>query len=76
MSVFHVVRACLESANVCRAGPLGDRSLTRRPFGEEMQLLLQAGQGPTSFGGPNKKARPEVSLADAPGLFLNGSASA
>ncbi|MEY4327024.1 MAG: hypothetical protein RIS24_3195, partial [Verrucomicrobiota bacterium] len=37
---------------------------------------MQEGQGPASFGGPNKKARPEVSLADAPGLFSNGSASA
>jgi hypothetical protein len=76
MSVFRVVHACLESANVCRAGPLGDRSLSQKPFGEGMRVLLQEGQGPASFGGPNKKARPEVSLADAPGLFSSGSASA
>jgi len=30
---------CLRKHRVCRAGPLGDRSLPRRRFGEGMRVL-------------------------------------
>ena len=40
-----------DSANVCGAGPLGDRSLPRKLFGEGTRILLQAGQGLASSGG-------------------------
>jgi len=45
------VGRCLRQRRVCSAGPLGDRSLPRRLFGEGTRVLLQAGQSPASSGG-------------------------
>ena len=74
MSVFRVVRACLESA----ASTVPDRSeigpYPRGVSGKECGVYHPVPNLRQAPGG-NEKARPEVSLADAPGLFSSGSAS-
>ena len=45
------VGRCLRQRHVCSTGPLGDRSLPQRPFGQTTQVLPPTGQGQASSGG-------------------------
>ena len=45
------VGRCLRQRHVCSTGPLGDRSLPQRPFGQTTQVLPPTGQSPASSGG-------------------------